>query len=449
MTRHATVRALTINGKIQVAVVRFLLFFVSLIKRKAWKFPEKNFEENPRYFKFYDVAYLSYKYFYSLLIHGDKNSGIEKHFRQQQFQKDVSSPDLTISLGGDLMPYQFINKKTCSRLWDSCGEFFFSSDIVFANLETPVDTRKAPGIVPEVMLNDMLFNADEEIFSIFNPIKKFKGFDVLSVANNHSLDQGKDGLAHTLQFLKNKNIAYCGAAHSPNLVNDFPVINKNGINAAFIAFTFSLNKFELGEDEWLCNHVRLNKPHADISRIVKQAAIARERGADIVILSLHMGNAYQAYPSSHIIDTIHRICKEAMIEVVVTGHPHNPQPVEWFEYPDQKSNRFKKSLIFYSLGDFVAYDIYSWAHLSLMVKLSINKSADGAFVSGFKILPAYMLAEFEGNTVSTLQFQHFETVYENQKKYNSFIQYDLQRVNLLYRDLLFTEEQRESVIHRD
>ncbi|HET6540609.1 MAG TPA: CapA family protein [Chryseolinea sp.] len=68
-----------------------------------------------------------------------------------------------------------------------------------------------------------------------------------------------------------------------------------------------------------------------------------------------------------------RLCRECLIDVIVASHLHNPQPFEWYNYVDLDSVK-RKSLIFYSLGDLVSYDIYSWAHLALLVKLNITKT---------------------------------------------------------------------------
>jgi poly-gamma-glutamate synthesis protein (capsule biosynthesis protein) len=193
------------------------------------------------------------------------------------------------------------------------------------------------------------------------------------------------------------------------------------------------------------NHIRLNTPRPDISLIVEQASVARKRGVDIIIASLHMGNAYQAYPSNHIRATIHRICRDTGVDVVIGTHPHNPQPIEWYDHggPSQK-----RSLIFYSLGDFVAYDIYSWAHLSLLAKLSIEKTGDQTKVVGFEILPAYVVGESNKNSVDKLTFKHMEWAYTNRHRYSARIARDIASTYDLYNQLLFTPQQRKEIIYQ-
>ena len=407
--KNSPCNAITPKGRATLALLDFVFGLLAIFYGKKWKCTLKDFEEDPFYFTWKDSLYLGYKYYFR---EPKRTLDFDK-LNQREWWLSLSKPpsadSVSISLGGDLMPYELINKNTCINLWDDCGEFFFSSDIVFANLETPIDKTKPVSLVPEVMLNDMMFNGDEEMFEIFNGNGKFKGYDVLSVANNHSLDQGKEGLLNTMKFLQEKNILSCGAAFSSDTVNDFPIIQRKGISFAFLAYTFSLNKFSCANEPWLCNHLRLNKRGEDFSLIKQQTEIARSRGAEVVILSLHMGNAYQPFPEEHIIENVHRIAKETEAEVIVCNHAHNVQPWEFYEWKNQKLET-KNSLIFYALGDFVAYDIYTKAHISLMVKLHFSRKNGKVVMHKPDILPVKMEAEWEGkNKIKGLKFVNYNS----------------------------------------
>lgn len=418
------VRAISKKGKFLVGIIRFVFRIHSLFPKNRWKYPIPFHHEDPRLMITREKIYLGYKYYFKAIVDAEKDSNLENHFKKQNLNFELP-PDfnkhneLTISAGGDLMPYTCINKKVCENLWDECGNFFFSSDIAFANLETPVDRNKKPSPVPEVMLNHMLFNADVEMFGVFNGNDKFKGYDVLSVANNHSLDQGSEGLKNTMKFLQEKKIAYCGAASNQNEKFQFPVIEKKGIKVAFIAFTFSLNEFTVPENEpWLCNHVLLNTKDPDISPIKEMVTEAR-KSSDIVVLSLHMGCAYQAWPSNHIVNNVHRICEETGVEIVLCSHPHNPQSIERFNF--RMNGEIKESFIAYSLGDFVAYDIYKWCHLPLMLKIHLAKGEENGkmktVISELEINPVYTKAKIKNGKVEQLKFISYNEVKHNREKW--------------------------------
>lgn len=359
------------------------------------------------------------------MVNAEKGSNLDKYFAQQTLQPDIPgnfipAQTITLSAGGDLMPYEWVNKNSCANLWDDVGDFFFNSDIVFANLETPADFSKPYSATPEVMLNDMYFNADEELMEIFLGNKKFKGYDVLSVANNHSLDTGVDGLINTMNYLSSQNIAYTGAAKSEKERDDFPIIERNGIKTAFIAATFSLNSLELPADKpWLCNHICLNEPEPDISLIIRQAKLARTRGADIIVAALHMGCAYQAYPGKTVVHNIHRICDEAGIEIIIAGHPHHAQPMEFY----QSCKSGKQHFIAYSLGDFIAYDIFKWCHLPLMLKLHLAKGTINGkpvtILQKLEVKAAYMFAETRERRIVKLQLVDYLTLRTDPIKYIS------------------------------
>jgi hypothetical protein len=76
-----------------------------------------------------DLIYFAYKYYYSPPLLAEKNSGIEQRFSPLSYQYNKegnkSGNKLTLSFGGDLMPYELINKKNTVRLWDEIGSDFF------------------------------------------------------------------------------------------------------------------------------------------------------------------------------------------------------------------------------------------------------------------------------------------------------------------------------------
>ena len=214
----------------------------------------------------------------------------------------------------------------------------------------------------------------------------FKGFDVLSTANNHSLDMGEKGVLATIQFLENKQIKHTGTSKNKENKQNFPIIERKGIKIAFIAYTYSLNKFHsIKNKEYLVNHIRINsQEHAEtaILPIIEDVALAYARGADLVILSLHTGNAYQALPSAHTISIYHQIFEKTGVDIILGSHPHNPQPMEQYNFvcPIKKIN--KKGFCIYSLADFVAYDIFILDRLIPLLKLTVQKGTLTTTIEG-------------------------------------------------------------------
>lgn len=400
------VRPYTIKGHVLCKTIETLAFLVHLFKGKQWD-KAVEFEENPRTMRFKDLLYFSYKYYYKppqLPSHPK----VLEHFQKTDSNTPNFKTELTISLGGDLMPYEMIKPAHTKELWDIIGPDFFGSDIVFANLETPIDLSQKQSFVPEVMLSNMLFNTDEQTFNIFNGNGHYKGFDILSIANNHSLDMGKSGLLATMHYLKERNILSIGAASSKEEAERPVIIEKNGFKIGFVAYTYSLNQFEVPKDEpWLVNAIPLNVPNCDIHLIQEQTNACRLAGADIVLCSIHAGNAYQTYPSKTTVDLFENIFKTCGVDVIIGGHPHNLQPWRNYSFIDPYSGQEKTGFAIYSLADFIAYDIFTWCHLCAYVKLEIGRDANGQIKLRPIVKPLIMERKSQ-----QLQLQYAEQVYK-------------------------------------
>jgi poly-gamma-glutamate synthesis protein (capsule biosynthesis protein) len=366
---------------------------------------------------------MGHKYYYRATVKPEPGSDLENHFNRQRFDFTIPAgfqpgSTATLSAGGDLIPYTCIRNEQCTALWDETGDYFFGADMVLANLESPADFTQPFSAAPEVMLHDMFFNADEEAFRIFSGNGRYRGFDVLSVANNHSLDRGVSGLENTLQTLRDRNIAACGAV-SREADRLRPVLlERNGIRTAFIAATFSFNKESLPPgEEWRCNRLPLNKAGADMQLLAQQAQAARDAGADWIVAVLHMGCAYQAYPSLHTVNNIHALCDASGIDMVIAGHPHHAQPMEIYASPVSGRRHF----IAYSLGDFIAFDIFKWGRLCLMPKFTLVKGTlngkSHTCLSGIQLKAGYMHAEVSGGNVRSLRLLDYVRVKNSPESY--------------------------------
>jgi hypothetical protein len=389
-----------------------LLWFIFGIYRFFYrgKHP-RSFEENPATMRLADVAYLGYKYYYqSPLIPKE----IIAHFKNHKWEaspveeKEIEATQ-RIHFGGDLMPYKDINPEQCKGLWDEAGSLFFNADTVFANLETPLDPSLEPVYVPEMMLNDMLFNSSPQQFEIFNGFGQFKGLDIVSIANNHTLDQGIKGIEASKAFLQSKNIKTVGVANPGEKESDTLIHTHHGITSGWLAFTYCTNKQTIPRGkEYILAKTNLNSPTFDPSYIIQKAKKVRARGANFIILSLHMGNAYQAMPDEIIIQNIQKLVNSEYVDLIVGTHPHLPQAMASYESP-----KGKKVPVIYSLGDFVAWDIYTFSHLSQILQVDIVKTATEVRIQKIQVETLFM----HRNKSHQLQFIPIKKLIDNQEFY--------------------------------
>ena len=164
---------LTSSGAILLQLTCFFFKILGWFKGNTWKAPLPCFEEDPRYFTATDSLYLGYKYYLAPHTDSGTQGRLEHHFANQQLEFPLPagfkiSQTLSLSAGGDLMPYAIINQLSAAHIWEEVGDWYFGANLVTANLETPIVPERKPSLVPEVMLNHMLFNGNEEQWQIFN-----------------------------------------------------------------------------------------------------------------------------------------------------------------------------------------------------------------------------------------------------------------------------------------
>src|SRR5206468_5276620 len=101
-----------------------------------------------------------------------------------------------------------------------------------------------------------------------------------------------------------RGCGHVGTSRSEEERDNIPIIIKNGVRIAFLAYTWSTNgKSVPPGKEYLVNLVRLNNPDTDLSLIEKHVKIARtEKAADIVIARLHWSLEFESYPIQNVID---------------------------------------------------------------------------------------------------------------------------------------------------
>ena len=81
---------------------------------------------------------------------------------------------------------------------------------------------------------------NQEVIAVATALKDL-GIDVLSTANNHSLDTKYDGLVSTLNYLDKEGISHTGTYSSEEAQNEILIKDINGIKIAFLAFTYGTN----------------------------------------------------------------------------------------------------------------------------------------------------------------------------------------------------------------
>ena len=197
------------------------------------------------------------------------------------------------------------------------------------------------------------------------------GFDVINHATNHSLDKGEKGILSALKFWENyQDVKLIGIYNNQEARDNISVVEKNGIKLAFLAYTYSTNGIPVPSGKpYLVNIINKELIQKDIENAKTKA--------DAVIVSMHWGIEYQTTPSD-IQKELAKFMADAGVLVIIGHHPHVLQPAEIVE-----SNSGQKTLVAYSLGNFVSSQVGMSKLIGGLLKTTITKDTNNNKSLGF------------------------------------------------------------------
>ena len=187
------------------------------------------------------------------------------------------------------------------------------------------------------------------------------GFNMVSLATNHTMDKGEQGVINSVNYWKSKSgIAYSGQWLSQE-ERDTPVIyTKNNITYAFLSYTTWTNGLETPEGKEYLNNVYSNeKALNDISKV-------RDK-VDFVIVAMHWGTEYSLGVSDSQVE-IANYLSSIGVDLIIGAHPHVVEPVEYINNG--------KTFVIYSLGNFISDQEGNERLTGLMMEITLKKYVD-------------------------------------------------------------------------
>lgn len=251
---------------------------------------------------------------------------------QTVYQRETPSTGDVVDLRavGDVMLGRYVGQAVERRGFDYPFEAFGSTlqgDLVVGNLESPLTTRDIARPGPYRLPADPIFAA---------ALHK-AGFTALSLANNHALDAGPEGLAEASAALQGVGIVPLGVGPDASSAATAQIIERNGIRIALLAFNAAPDPEDDPDEASGWGRAWLNDQAL--------AAVADARAnADVVVVLPHWGREYAPQPDAKQREWASKLVA-AGADVVIGAHPHVLQPIEWIE-TEQRSG-----LVAYSLGN--------------------------------------------------------------------------------------------------
>jgi poly-gamma-glutamate synthesis protein (capsule biosynthesis protein) len=163
---------------------------------------------------------------------------------------------------------------------------------------------------------------------------------------------------------------------------------------ALLSYSYTINGLSMEEGlERGVNLVRFNAlkdEDYDPSLIHRDIALARERGADLIVSSNHWGLDFECFPPPRLVKRAHDLI-DAGVDIIVGHHPHVINPVEIYEARDGR-----KGLILYSLGNVALFSFpRAIAKMGMVADITVEAGIDNngtrkAFVTACTLMPTYL-----------------------------------------------------------
>ena len=262
------------------------------------------------------------------------------------------------------------------------------ADYTIANLETTIgrkDNRAYSGF-PN-------FNTPESLLDTL----KDAGIDFLTLANNHILDRGFEGLQLTVDNVARRGFDYAGANRTPEEKARTVVVDVGGVRLGMLCYTEMTNGMPKKKDKSPARQYGVNyMGDADFSEDVRRL---REAGAEVVIALPHWGVEYRREPTERMQSDARRLVA-AGVDVVLGSHPHMVQPVTTLTVATE-SGEVRRGLVAYSLGNFISNQGKRYTDSGILLDFTLQEREAGGFdVTDVKVMPTYCWRQ--GGVIQTL-----------------------------------------------
>ena len=223
----------------------------------------------------------------------------------------------TIVMTGDILldrgVRQVIQRKGIDALFTKGIDSLFSTaDIVVGNLECPATTIKRP------VQKRYIFRAEPQ----WLPALKKHGFTHLNLCNNHSIDQGREGLADTWRNIEKSGMMPVGVGRNMQEAAR-PVLLTSTPRRVWL-----LTSLRLALENWAYLDDRPTVSQESMESLISRIKeLKKADSTAIVIVSLHWGGEHTLQPVPRQRLEAHRLI-DAGADALVCHHTHTLQTIE-------------------------------------------------------------------------------------------------------------------------
>jgi poly-gamma-glutamate synthesis protein (capsule biosynthesis protein) len=253
---------------------------------------------------------------------------------------ETVEPEISLIFGGDVMLSRQVNtkmEKYHDYVWPfaKIASTTSAADLAIINLESP-------------------FLKDTAFYQVLSGSFSFKvnplavqgltaaGIDLVSLANNHILNQGSRGISDTREILTKNNIKFVGAGQNDTEARQPEIFIIKNTRFAFLSYAYPEDNSVATKDSPGIANMDIEKMTSDIKNL------KNNKQTDVIIVLMHAGAEYTTSPNWQQKDFA-RAAIDAGADIVVGHHPHWPQNFEFY----------KDKPIIYSLGNLVFDQMWS------------------------------------------------------------------------------------------
>ncbi|TSJ69485.1 CapA family protein [Allobacillus sp. SKP2-8] len=292
---------------------------------------------------------------------------------------------ITLNAIGDILVHQPVYEDAKTEdgynfkpMFEPVKSLISDADITIANQETILGGA-------ELGLSTYpSFNSPYEVADAL----QYVGVDIVSMANNHTLDRGEQAIMNATDYLRKIDMRYVGSYRNEEDRNTPRILTKKDISVGFLSYTYGTNGIPVPEGkDYLVNYIDQEKIVTDIENLQDKT--------DFVVVSMHFGTQYEPLPNDEQIYLVDLLTNNGA-DVIIGHHPHVLQPVDWIS-SENSHDRF----VMYSLGNFLSNqdgldrNIGAISQIKLTKKRTHNETSYQ--ISDAQMIPTYNYSENNRN----------------------------------------------------
>lgn len=258
-----------------------------------------------------------------------------------------------------------------TQAYEHVTKYIEGTDVAIINQETlvtdSVEPHSYPNFASPTALGDKVVDM---------------GFNVISMSNNHVLDQGEEGLISSLDYWDTKDVVHYGAYRSQEDADDIKTLEVNGIKFAFLGYMEHTNGYYLsGEGAQVI--------YLDEEDKIKEQIEESDKLADVVVVSCHYGTEISNELNAQQQEITPKLV-EWGADLIIGTQAHTISTCEYLDKPDGG-----KAFVYYGLGNFIStmYDVKS--PVGLIGKMNVVKDPASGEISFENVKAIPIISHFE------------------------------------------------------